>query len=82
MRNIICEKCKNEIPLITGLNSRVIDYDRKETDSYVKLTCILGVYCSECGKENKLGIQRYFSVEFSSIPTRYLIEMVLRDNGI
>ena len=82
MQIIECQKCGYRIPTVMNVNCRVIRYEKIEDEGLVEVICTLGIYCPTCGTENIFGIRRCFTKEFSNMPTEYLRDIALCENGV
>ena len=82
MKLIECEKCGYQMPTVINVNCRVIHYDRVGSKDFVEVVCTLGIYCPTCGRESTFGIKRCFTKDFSNMPTEYLRDIALCENGV
>ena len=77
MRNVLCKKCYNVVPLINEINYRIINYTREDILDYICITARIGVYCAICGEETIHEIKHYFNKILKDTPVDYLVDLAL-----
>lgn len=80
MRVVMCTECSNSIPLISGINYRVKDYEKTVREVDIKLNVVLGVYCAKCGHEETLKVKGYYNkTMFENYSSEMLIDKMLSE---
>ena len=82
MKLIECEGCSHQILTVMNVNCRVMHYDRVDSKDFVEVICTLGIYCPTCGRESMFSIKRCFTKDYSNMPTEYLRDITLCENGV
>lgn len=73
MRALKCEKCNTPIVVMPDINCRLMHVDRiEETNTYIKIICVIELYCPRCGNTNILNVSHVFSNDYAKLPDRHL----------